>query len=398
MFIFILYVNSFGQTNLVRNPSFEIYTICPMNDDLSYLAIGWNGIDSNWVFGGSSPHPICLPDYLNECSTTFAMRIPAGEFYYQYPRTGNGMMEVRMYDDGLYYGYVVRDYLQGRLYNTLNAGQSYCVTFYTVLGNYSAYAVSHIGAYLDNGMIDTTVHCDFAQTEYTPQILVDSIITDTLHWIKVQGSFVANGTEKFITIGEFFDTANIAKIKLLSGGGSGFYLVDDVSVIASNAQADAGVDKGITIGDSVYIGIDSNGAGMPCYWYIAGNPTSIDSGGQILVAPTTTTTYVVVMDLCGTITTDTVVVNVWALGESVVRGAGAGVLVYPNPATSLLTVAGAAGCDVGVYDMVGRRVFVGMAKDNKYVIDVGGVAKGVYFVEVVDGVTGERVVRRVQKI
>jgi hypothetical protein len=47
---------------------------------------------------------------------------------------------------------------------------------------------------------------------------------------------------------------------------------------------------------------------MPCYWYILGGTTPIDSGGTIKVAPTDTVTYVVAMDLCGTITYDTVTV------------------------------------------------------------------------------------------
>ncbi len=77
------------------------------------------------------------------------------------------------------------------------------MTFYTTLEQSSAYAINHIGAYLDDGSIDggqDSVGCAAPQTEYVPQVFETSIINDTLNWVKVQGSFVANGTEKFITI------------------------------------------------------------------------------------------------------------------------------------------------------------------------------------------------------
>ena len=83
--------------------------------------------------------------------------------------------------------------------------------------------------------------------------------------------------------------------------------------------------------------------------------------------------------------------------KSVERRAEAVVEVYPNPATTTLNVAGAAGCEVGVYDMVGRSVFMGFSAGDKLVIDVGKLAKGVYFVEVVDGGTGEKVVKKLLK-
>jgi hypothetical protein len=50
-----------------------------------------------------------------------------------------------------------------------------------------------------------------------------------------------------------------------------YYLIDDVSVIASDAIADAGIDKRCTPGDSIWIG--TNEEGMPCTWYALGDTT-----------------------------------------------------------------------------------------------------------------------------
>ncbi len=344
-----------AQINLVRNPGFENYSICPPSTVFIYAATGWNSIDSNYIPGGTYPFTPCYCDYINSCApTTSGVSVPNGVYGYQYPHEGNGMVATRIYDDGRDVGYIAYTYLQGRLVHNLVSGQSYCVTFYIVRINNSDYAVNNIGAYLDGGFIDTTSHCYAPQTEYTPQIVEPAIISDTLNWTKIQGSFVANGTEKFITIGEFFDTAHIAKIRFASVYSYGGYLIDDVSVIVSDALATAGPDEWMGVGDSTYIGVDSNGDGMPCYWYVLGGTTPIDSGGRIKVRPPVTTSYEVVMDLCGTITRDTVMVHVWPLG---VNGAGSEpieVNIYPNPTTGNLTIEGAAGCSVVIYDMVGR--------------------------------------------
>ncbi len=234
---------SWGQLNLVRNPGFEIYSNCPTTESLLYYASGWNALDSNWTFGGTYPYSACYASYCNACATSISqVSVPFGQYGFQYPHKGNGMVESRIFDDGSF-GYVAYTYLQGRLVQTLVLGQSYCVTFYVVRGNTGDYAVNNIGAYLDGGYIDTTSHCYAPQTEYSPQIVETAIISDTLNWTKIQGSFVANGTEKFITIGDFFDTAHIAKIHIVSTGTFAYYLIDDVSVIASDALATAGPDE-----------------------------------------------------------------------------------------------------------------------------------------------------------
>ena len=303
-------------------------------------------------------------------------------------------MHVYMYDNdtpvgpGLY----KRDYLMGRLYTPLTAGQSYCVTFYVVKSNNAGYAINHIGAYLDDGSIDTTSHCGWPQTQCTPQVMDTAIIEDTLGWTKIQGSFIANGTERYITIGNFSDAAHTSTIRKTIERGS-YYEVDDISVIASNSTAFAGTDVSIAAGDSTYIGVDSSGDGMPCYWYVLGGTSAIDSGGRILVKPSNTTSYVVVMDLCGVLTYDTVVVGVVPLtspglskGEEVLR-------VWPNPAGDRVHIANAKGCEVRVYDMISREVKrLACEKDDEEMY-TGDLLPGVYIVEIMT-TEGERSVVR----
>ena len=74
-----------------------------------------------------------------------------------------------------------------------------------------------------------------------------------------------------------------------------------------------------------------------------------------------------------------------------------GVSLYPNPATSLLTVEGANGCNISVFDVVGREVLHLPLASNNQVLDISGLESGVYFVHVVDAVSGYSVVRKVVK-
>jgi len=279
--------------------------------------------------------------------------------------------------------------LQGRLYTPLVAGQSYCVTFYVVRMAAMAYANNNIGAYLDNGSIDTASVCHNYQTEYTPQILDTSIITDTLNWTKIQGSFIANGTERVITIGNFFDTAHTEHIRFASGDTHGMYLVDDVSVIASNATAYAGRDTTITLGDTAWLGVDINGAGMPCYWYMLGGTSPIDSGGSIAVSPTDTitpTTYVVSMDLCGTVTYDTVVVTVTGTtGVSNLKlGQFENLKIYPNPSANNITIEGAQGCMMSIFNILGQMVFEDNITNNKQTESISCLINGVYTIQLIN--------------
>ena len=200
-----------AQVNLVKNPSLEEHWRCPVTDDDIAFANYWSCIDTSHTFPAvydTFGNPNCTPEYINSCGTNVEVTEPLNNRFYQYCRTGNGMAQLVTYFDEGYINLYKRDYLQGRLYSSLFAGQSYCVTFYVVLEESSVYAINHIGAYLDNGSIDTNSNCGYPHPENVPQVVATSIITDTLNWTKIQGSFIANGTEKYITIGNLYDNSH----------------------------------------------------------------------------------------------------------------------------------------------------------------------------------------------
>ncbi len=66
----------------------------------------------------------------------------------------------------------------------------------------------------------------------------------------------------------------------------------------------------------------------------------------------------------------------------------ASISLYPNPATSTVTLTGIEGeAEVSVVDMNGRQVYSGSVENGSLSIDVSGLSQGAYFVRV----TGEKV-------
>ena len=399
--------NAHAQINLVHNPSFESHWRCPQYIDLVKYANYWTSInDTNVSVFDTLAYVGCLPEYCNACSDFYKVNVPSNWFYTQYPRTGDGMMHVTMHYFGTDTTYVnQRDYLQGRLKSNLVAGQDYCVCFYVVSTEGSPYAISNIGAYVDDGTIDTTTNCGFPQYTYMPQVYTTTIINDTVNWTKIQGAFTATGNEHFITIGNFFDAAHTDTLavghSLLPGNFSTRYLIDDVSLIKVGTVANAGNDTTIYAGDTAWIGEHVHYAGdsvwhidnddyTPCKWYTTTGVLVDSNHSGHHVHPAVTTSYVMELDVCGTITRDTVTVHVHGLG---IVGAGpmSNVKIYPNPAANEVHISGvSAGSTYRMLNAVGVVVKQGMLMPKDNTLSVSSLPAGTYVLKVVgdDGSRG----------
>jgi Secretion system C-terminal sorting domain len=414
-----------AQVNYVLNPSFELQSACPGATNEIQLATYWQQLDSVPYSGSSvnsfwASNPVlCSPDYCHTCSGTYAIHVPNSEFFYHYPRTGNGMISENMYFDEVAttgeYSKYYREYTQGHLYKPLTAGKSYCVTFFVSVEQVSGYVINHIGALLDDGSIDSmqdSVGCARPQTTDTPQVVEESIIADTngwstmslyyytsaemlgdsslydSSWVKIQGSFTATGTERFIAIGNFSDKAHTTAYLLPSnpfggfkpGGDWAYYFIDDVSVIESDNIPFAGNDTTIAPGDSVFLG--PHEIALPYTWYKLGDTVAIDSGGGIWVRPDSTTTYVLEQNLCGIYTYDTVMVQIKGLGVGTVSLAGS-IDVYPNPAHDAITVEGATSGTAIISNLLGQELFRAAINSKKQLLDIAQLATGTYLLQIV---------------
>lgn len=284
-----------AQINLVQNPSFENFSSCPNAQSQIKLATGWDTLKAG---GGGTP------DYFNACDFSTAFSMPYNLFSFQYAKTGQGYSMIILY-------YTIsqdnREYIQTKLTKKLSPNKTYCVSAQVNLNNFSNLAIDQIGIYFDDGTVNSMPGTVI--NGVIPQIAspIGSFITDTLNWTKIQGTFIANGTEEYLTIGNFNTDALTNTDTLQTGiGYYALYYIDDVSVVEINSKANAGTDALICNGDSAFIG--TNEEALDCHWF--SNNIQIAQSAGIWVKPTTNQQYIIKQDVCGNISYDTVQVTI----------------------------------------------------------------------------------------
>ena len=217
LFVFIS-LSGFSQ-NLVMNPSFEDTIPCnQVNYPPSFSCYPWFLATSGNV------------DYFSETNQCWSYSAPESVFGFQYARTGVAYCGLLIYENiPQFYNY--REYLEGILYDTLQTGHTYCVSFYVVNGNFNRYYSASIGVYFSTDSVydQSTIY----NLSYVPQIInTNGIIYHTLNWTQISGTFVAGGGEKFITIGNFNDDANtVLDSNTYANQPAVYFYIDDVSVV-----------------------------------------------------------------------------------------------------------------------------------------------------------------------
>ena len=230
--------------NMVYNPSFEEYSRCPQRID----ALGvMTSVDAWW-------HPTAgSSDYFNACGGR-ECQVPRNKMGFQEARTGVAYCGI--YCSQEHY----REYLQTELRQPLQPGRRYRVSFWVSLAEKSPFAVATLGAFLTAERISDTTWdllvrrevTDYEEQEgalsiatyYIPQVVrdVDSVVAESKDWIEVTGEFVAEGGERFLTIGNFasFNRSNVNRVEsgnaILPGA---YYYIDDVSVVPVDGELTA---------------------------------------------------------------------------------------------------------------------------------------------------------------
>lgn len=305
-FVFCLF-SFFGitQVNYVQNPSFEILDSCNYANFL-YPPRFWDTLRAG---GGGGPE-ICSP-----CNNLIAvLQVPVNGYRpsFQIPKSGTNYC---VYTDFVssHPLNLEKEYIQNELRRKLLSGKPYCIKVNVSLVNESKYAITEFGAYLDDGSIQTT---PYGTSTVTPQIKspVGIFLNDTINWTEIKGIYIANGTEKYLTLGNFKTNATTNTITMAAPAPPfqiqrdvADYYVDDVSIIEADLPAYAGRDTVICSGDSVFIGRQPE-VGLECIWF--NNSSQISTGGGIWVKPIATQTFIVHQDVCGIITKDTIQVQI----------------------------------------------------------------------------------------
>jgi len=207
--------------NLVLNPSFE--------DTIACLPSTYVMPCRFWYTASNN-----TPDYFSE-QPDFNCMIPApqGTVGYQYARTGIAYVGLFTFFNPPFNNQ--REYIGGILSDTLKQGHEYCVSFYVSVAEEFKYVVDGIGLYLSvDSAVDYTINTNLS---FIPQISNPSgnIIYDTLNWVQILGTYIANGGEKYLTIGNFKDDANTmidsVNFNAPLSAYSAYLFIDDVSVI-----------------------------------------------------------------------------------------------------------------------------------------------------------------------
>ena len=220
--------------NMVFNPSFEEHRDCPVKLD----ALGvMREADAWWQpTRGSS-------DYFHACGSRDC-QVPRNKMGQQEAHSGEAYCGIYCSQENY------REYLQTELREPLVAGKRYRVCFWVSLADKSPQAVATLGALLTHTRIEDSTWgilmdreardygdgmAQYIATYYEPQVMNprENLLDNSKEWVEVGGEFVAQGGERFLTIGNFlpFNQSGVAAMERAHAPLPGaYYYIDDVSL------------------------------------------------------------------------------------------------------------------------------------------------------------------------
>ncbi len=222
-----------GQGNLVPNPSFEDFDICPWVPAQIELAILWHssGIE-------------CTPDYYHSCCTPiisasdtfFRVGVPRNTSGVQHARSGIGysgfyaVSNQELYPD-------FREYLQIELTEPIYASVRYEVSFHVSLADMFGLATGSLGAYFSESHVYRE-NGDVLNVEPQIQSPEGFVFNDKASWTEVRDTFSSRyGGERYMLIGNFLPDS-LSNVTFVDSGATNmhaarsYYYIDDVSVVA----------------------------------------------------------------------------------------------------------------------------------------------------------------------
>ncbi|MBN4071180.1 T9SS type A sorting domain-containing protein [Crocinitomix catalasitica] len=205
--------------NLVPNPSFEDFISCPDSEDQIQYATGW------YKCSPSST----TPDYYNACAGAGPFTCPDAPQGYQVPFNGGNAFA------GI--GLIVttipeyREHIGIQLDTPLDIGVKYFLSFYAVIPEtfYQNLPSNNLGLKLS-----TVAYDEFSPVSIDNQahIFSSEIMEDSVNWVRISGSIIADQAYQYLMIGNFFDDATTDTLHWptpYTSFGS-YYYVDEVCV------------------------------------------------------------------------------------------------------------------------------------------------------------------------
>lgn len=226
---FLLFACSFRSDaqNLVPNPSFEEYEVCP-------YTIGFQpgNRPTHWRSWLNSP------EYFHACAQPIngmdtLVGVPWNGWSFQYAFDGEAYVGLMTYGNSV----VFREYVGVQLNEAMIPGQSYCASFRVNLAMDGSYWPAR-WASNNIGMLFTMASNAWSGLTGPPfpfrnyaHVYSDLIITDTVGWVLVSGSFVADSAYQYLALGNFFADTLTDTLAVQAGISAGaYYLIDAVCV------------------------------------------------------------------------------------------------------------------------------------------------------------------------
>ena len=199
--------------NLLHDPSFECYTSCPSNINTTEL----HQLEHWGQTAGT-------PDYYNSCS--IIMNVPDNIMGSEDARSGYGYVGMYLIDRGDY-----REFLTAKLMEPLEKEKWYVIRLFAAMSENSGIATDAFEFLLT----DKYPEIDSSELDdIKPQVINEpGNFADRYTWKKICGMYLAEGGERYITMGNFNTNKNSAasmKRVTESAGEFAYYFIDDFTI------------------------------------------------------------------------------------------------------------------------------------------------------------------------
>jgi outer membrane protein OmpA-like peptidoglycan-associated protein len=213
-----------AQVNKVSNPSFE---------DMDKKIVKLGQIEN--VLEWAEPTGCAMPDIFTTDTKKPEVGVPLNVRGRAEAHEGKAYTGILTYSER---EASPRQYLQAKLNGKLLPGKKYCLRFYASLSDISKYGSNGLGMYISSKLPKQK---EIEAYDIKPQITYfnDMVIEDMFEWVSICGEYEADGTEKYITIGNFLPQSAVQTKKMrrpvefkVPQTKDAYYYIDEVSVIA----------------------------------------------------------------------------------------------------------------------------------------------------------------------
>lgn len=209
--------------NLVPNPSFE-------ETEKKVKRLGSIESSGDWISPTGARADLFTPGKVEDVD------VPYNVYGKEEAKDGSNYAGVVAYSHG---GKIPRSYIMTKLNSPLKKGMKYCVKFNVSLSEASKYATNNMGVVLSKRQFGMDAKAPIIEE---PSVMhfnnATEVISARFQWTEICGTFVAQGGEKFITIGNFVSDDDTKDEKMkpdrdvkVSVVAAAYYYIDDVSVV-----------------------------------------------------------------------------------------------------------------------------------------------------------------------